>query len=231
MNFTMKEMTNSVGVSNTTLKRYEDDGLIPPVMRTNGGQRRYEEIHRTAFMTIRSLLQSFPFSAAYELMHLALSGSYYKAYWIINEEQHKLFEERHRLELNKKLTVEMNKFPTPKRTLKIGEVAKLAKTNTSAIRYWEERGLIHSERDSSSGFRYYIDSEIRKVLLISSLRKSVYFIEQIEKIISFAENKNTKEIEKQFKLAHDQLDEHLERQLNAVSQFQIYIDLLKQKNE
>src|SRR5690625_6954556 len=55
--------------------------------------------------------------------------------------------------------------------MSIGEVAKIAEVNTSAIRHWEKEGLIFSERDNNNGYRMFSVNELRKVLIISSLRK------------------------------------------------------------
>src|SRR2546426_12699816 len=49
--------------------------------------------------------------------------------------------------------------------LTIGEVAKRSGVATSALRFYEERGLIHSERNAS-GHRRYARAVIRRVAFI-----------------------------------------------------------------
>jgi MerR family transcriptional regulator, redox-sensitive transcriptional activator SoxR len=50
--------------------------------------------------------------------------------------------------------------------LTIGEVAARSGVATSALRFYEERGLIHSERAASSGHRRYSRAVIRRVAFI-----------------------------------------------------------------
>jgi DNA-binding transcriptional MerR regulator len=69
------------------------------------------------------------------------------------------------------------------KSLSIGEAAEIAGVNTSAIRHWEYEGLIHSERNQENGYRTYPISELRKILVISSLRKTVYYIENYEEAV------------------------------------------------
>src|SRR3712207_2831306 len=50
-------------------------------------------------------------------------------------------------------------------TMRIGELARKAKVSTRALRYYEEQGILHSER-TPSGQRFYADSAIDRVRLI-----------------------------------------------------------------
>jgi MerR family redox-sensitive transcriptional activator SoxR len=52
------------------------------------------------------------------------------------------------------------------RRLSIGEVARRSGVATSALRFWEERGLLDSERNSS-GHRTYAPDALRRVALIT----------------------------------------------------------------
>ncbi len=57
-----------------------------------------------------------------------------------------------------------------KEVLTIGEVAKRSGIATSALRFYEERGLIHSERNAS-GHRRYPRAVIRRVAFIVFAQK------------------------------------------------------------
>lgn len=52
--------------------------------------------------------------------------------------------------------------------MKIGEVARAASVSTRALRYYEEQGLLTSER-TSGGQRVYADSAVERVRLIQRL--------------------------------------------------------------
>lgn len=161
-------------MSNTTLKRYEKNGLIPSVMYTKGRQRRYEEIHLTAFKTIRKLLRGFEIPTAYHLMRLAKELNFTDSYWIIAQEQKKLVEKK-QLERHKKFLLAFPNKSIKIKKMRIGELAKFANVETSTIRYWEDRNLITGIRNSANGYRYYEENEVRKTVIISFLEKDSFF--------------------------------------------------------
>lgn len=49
--------------------------------------------------------------------------------------------------------------------------------------HWEKEGLKFSKRDKNNGYRLFSVNELRKVLIISSLRQSVYAIAKIRGLI------------------------------------------------
>lgn len=228
MSYSMKDMMKLTGVSNTTLKRYEALELIPEVGRKTGRHRFYEEVHLKGFLAIRHLLKGFEISIAYKLMRMALQGKMPDCLWTIANEQRKLVAEKKTLIQNRLFTMELHQHTLPKKSMKVGEAAALANINPSAIRYWDSRGLIRSTREESSGYRIYTTEEIKKILLISSLRKSLYFIDDIEKIIKLVGQNEQKKLIRQFELAQDQLDQQLKRQLTAVAFFISYLEELEQ---
>jgi DNA-binding transcriptional MerR regulator len=222
MIYTVKKMTELVGVSNTTLKRYEKNSLIPPVNYTEGNQRRYEEIHLTAFLTIRKLLKGFEIPVAYKLMKLANRLDFIEAHWIIAGEQKKLVEEKEHLKQRKEFLLALPSKPIKASKMRIGELAKFSNVETSTIRYWESRNLIKGVRDHSNGYRYYEESEVRKTIIISLLRKTVYYIEEIKKIIDGTQDDNLANIKKHYSITQKNNDIYLAKQLNAISLYMKY---------
>jgi predicted transcriptional regulator len=51
----------------------------------------------------------------------------------------------------------------------IGEVSKITGVPTRKIRYWEEKGIIQSEKENSGSTRKYNIVTIKKILLIKEL--------------------------------------------------------------
>jgi DNA-binding transcriptional MerR regulator len=220
MVYTVKQVTELVGVSNTTLKRYEKKGIIPPVMFTKGNQRRYEEIHLTAFITIRKLLRGFEITSAYKLMRLAKELNFTEAYWTIAQEQRKLVEEKEQLERHKEFLLALPDNSIKIKKMRIGELAKFANVEASTIRYWEERNLIKGIRDKSNGYRYYEENEVRKTIIISLLRKTVVYLDEIKKIVEGSQDANLSSIKKHYAATQKNNDIYLASQLDAIS---IYI--------
>lgn len=65
----------------------------------------------------------------------------------------------------------------------IGEVSDITGIPTRKIRYWEEKGIIHSVEDSGSARRYnYIN--IKKILLIKELIEEGYTLEAAAKKVN-----------------------------------------------
>ena len=72
----------------------------------------------------------------------------------------------------------------------IGEVAELTNVESSAIRHWEKEGLITPDRNPENGYRLYTPSQVRQILLIRSLRRTVYYLESIKEIIQAVEHQS-----------------------------------------
>src|SRR5712691_6082140 len=65
-----------------------------------------------------------------------------------------------------------------KEVLTIGDVAKRSGVTTSALRFYEERGLIHSERNAS-GHRRYPRAVIRRVAFIVFAQRVGLTLEEV----------------------------------------------------
>jgi DNA-binding transcriptional MerR regulator len=59
----------------------------------------------------------------------------------------------------------------------IGEIARYTGVRVSAIRFWEEQGLIHPARDKTNRYRLYDEQHIRLLQVLALLRKTGYGIE------------------------------------------------------
>lgn len=111
--------------------------------------------------------------------------------------------------------------------MSIGEVAAIARVNTSAIRHWENEGLIRSKRDKNSGYRIFSVTELRKILLISSLRKTIYYIENMRELLEELDTQNLEKIEQAYTLALGNLNEKLQIQFAGIADLSNYINMLK----
>lgn len=222
MSYKMKDMVKQINVSNTTLKRYEKMDLLPTIPYTDGGQRRYEDIHLLAFQTIRLLLQGFDIPIAYELMRLAKKKEFNRCFWMIAGEQKNLVEESEAFERNRQFILAMPDSSIQEKYMRIGELAQHINSKTSTIRYWEERGLIQSTRDQTNGYRYFDENEIRKTIMIASLRKTIYSIEEIEQIIDIKDGDSIAKLRKHLDETREKINSNLEHQLKAVASFMKY---------
>lgn len=195
-NYTPTMIAKKLNVSTTTLRRYEDQGLVPEVPRTPSNRRCYTDIHVQAFITIRALLQGYEIPVVYDVMRKIKARQIEDALWSINQEQHNTQTEKHRLEdvLRMFRNADLSRYNDLEVTnaMTIGEVAQMAGVKPSAIRHWEQEGLITSNRNKDNGYRVYTITELRKIILISSLRKTVYYIENMKQLLNEIETQNYK---------------------------------------
>lgn len=229
--YTPTLIAKQLNVSTTTLRRYEDQDLIPDVSRTASNRRCYTSIHVQAFITIRALLQGYEIPVVYDVMRKIKGQQMESALWAINQEQHKTQVEKERLEevLRMFRDVDLSKYKdlTVTDSMTIGEVAQMAGVNPSAIRHWEQEGLISSNRNKDNGYRVFTLTELRKIILISSLRKTVYYIENMKQLLNEIETHNYKKVEVSFQLALQKLNSQLTKQFFAIAELTNYVKLYK----
>lgn len=228
--YTPKQIADTLNVSTTTLRRYEEQNLIPDVPRTESNHRFYISIHFQAFSTIRALLKGYDIPIAYQVMRLIKNASLDKALWLVNEQQFYIQQEKQRVEeiLIMIQNADFKKYKNRKlkERMSIGEAAEIAGVNTSAIRHWEYEGLVHSERNQENGYRMFSLSELRKILVISSLRKTVYYIENMKQLLNDLDTQSYEKIERSFLLALEKLNS----QLLLLLQFEGITELIKYIN-
>ncbi|MFD5020558.1 MerR family DNA-binding transcriptional regulator [Paenibacillus sp. NPDC058367] len=145
-NYTPTMIAKKLNVSTTTLRRYEDQGLVPEVPRTPSNRRCYTDIHVQAFITIRELLQGYEIPVVYDVMRKIKARQIEDALWSINQEQHNTQTEKHRLEdvLRMFRNADLSKYNDLEVTnaMTIGEVAQMAGVKPSAIRLGNKKALL-----------------------------------------------------------------------------------------
>ncbi|MBD8025039.1 MerR family DNA-binding transcriptional regulator [Ureibacillus sp. Re31] len=232
--YTPKQIANALNVSTTTLRRYEEQDLIPVVPRTDSNHRFYKSIHFQAFATIRALLKGYDIPIVYEVMRMIKNSRFAKALWLVNEQQFHIQVEKQRVEeiLTMIQNTELTQYKKVKLNewMSIGEAAKIAGVNTSAIRHWENEGLVHSERNKENGYRMFSIPELRKILIISSLRKTVYYIENMKILLNDLDTGNYDKIERSFQVALENLNNKLLLQLKGIAKLMKYIDIYQEVN-
>ncbi|MCM3782436.1 MerR family DNA-binding transcriptional regulator [Neobacillus mesonae] len=226
--YTPMQIAKKLNVSTTTLRRYEEQDLIPSVPRTVSNRRCYTAIHIQAFVTIRSLLKGYEIPVVYDVMREIKHGNIEHALWILNQEQHNIQAEKRRLEevLLMLQNTDLSKYNdyNTKDLMTIGEAAKFAGVRPSAIRHWEQEGLIDSRRIKENGYRVFTLTELRKIILISSLRRTVYYIENIKQLLNELETQNYKKVEQTFHLASEKLNSLLMKQFFGIAELMKYVE-------
>lgn len=228
--YTPAQIAERLNVSTTTLRRYEEQGLIPEVLRTAGNHRIYTTTHLQAFIAIRSLLAGYEIPAVYQAMRNIKQGSVTEALWLLNHQLYLVQEEKQRVEelLTMIRQADFRSYKNRKLTeaMTIGKVAELAGVNPSAIRHWEKEGLVTSTRHPENGYRIFSVPELRKILVISSLRKTIYYIENLRDILHDLEALRLSKIDRSFQIALEKLNQKLLIQYQGIAELMAYIQCL-----
>ncbi|MBB6632840.1 MerR family DNA-binding transcriptional regulator [Cohnella thailandensis] len=231
--FTPKQVAEKLQLSTTTLRRYEDLDLIPDVPRTASNRRYYSAVHVQAFIALRALVHGFDIPVAYEVMNLLKKGRVEQALWMINSRQYDIQVEKQRVEEVMRLIhqTDFSMYRNIKVTdeLRIGEVAVIAGVNPSAIRHWEKEGLIRAKRNPENGYRVFTSRDLKKIIVLSSLRKTVFFIESMKQLLEALETHDLTTIERSFTVALQKLNERLEKQMNGIAEMMRYKQLCIEK--
>jgi DNA-binding transcriptional MerR regulator len=228
--YTPQRIAEKLNVSTTTLRRYEEQGLIPDVPRSASNRRCYTSTHLQAFVTIRALLKGHDIPVVYEALRKIKNGQIVESLWLINAQQHNIQMEKQRVE--EVLTMLKQTGFSGFRNMKvsdamtIGEVSAIAGINPSAIRHWEKEGLIRSRRNEENGYRVFTSHELRKIIVISSLRKTVYFIENMKQLLDDLETQTMASIERSFQLALKKLNDQLTLQYHGIAELMRYIQIM-----
>jgi len=112
----------------------------------------------------------------------------------------------------------------PDDLLKIGDFARMAKTNLRTLRYYEEVGLLAPAARSDGGFRYYRPTDVNRVRLIWDLQQLGLQLEEIATLLRTREEGSDpsavlERVHKALTTQRDLLDEriaHLEVQRQRV---------------
>ncbi|OPH51163.1 MerR family transcriptional regulator [Paenibacillus ferrarius] len=231
--YTPKHIAEIFNISTTTLRRYEEQNLIPEVPRTKSNHRIYTSVHFQAFNAIRTLLKGYEIPMVYDVMRMIKKKIFDTALWLVNEQLFHIQVEKQRVEeiLIMIQTTDFNQFKKIKlkEFMSIGEVAEIAVVNTSAIRHWEHEGLVHSERNKNNGYRMFTMPELRKILVISSLRKTVFYIENMKKLLHDLDTHSYGQIERSLQLALENLNEQHFLQFKGIEELMKYIELIKKE--
>ena len=67
--------------------------------------------------------------------------------------------------------------------LRVGQAARQVGVRVSALRFWEEEGLLHPQRDDSSGYRLYDEQQLRRLRVVVLLRDAGYAVEAIRLVL------------------------------------------------
>lgn len=176
-----------LGISTTTLRKYEEMGLVPPVSRSASGYRNYTEEHIAYFICVRKMLPGFNLTIIAEILKEVMLQKIDAAYWIVNKAQADLRQEKIISENIVKHLYHGKELQTNRKQkiLTINDISQETGVPATTIRYWDKVGLISAQRCTENNYRIFTSEHIRQVLAIYALKLSAinnrhrYFIDQV----------------------------------------------------
>jgi MerR family Zn(II)-responsive transcriptional regulator of zntA len=77
-------------------------------------------------------------------------------------------------------------------TLKIGELAALAKVSRDTLRFYEKHGLITPSARNTSGYRLYSDADVHRISFIISAKEVGFTLNEIHQLLKLEVTKDEK---------------------------------------
>lgn len=194
------EIAKELRISTSALRHYEAWGVVPAPARAANGYRLYTIEHLAYFRCLRAMFPGFGVAVTCKVLRHIQAANVDAAFWIVNKEQANLQQEKvaadHTLELLHHLELPPIANKKLKEYMTIGETAEFTGVTTSAIRHWEKEGLLTPVRDPENGYRLFTPTHIRKILLIRTLRSTVYFLKSMKDIVQALDNHSIEQVKK-----------------------------------
>lgn len=180
------DIARKFGISTTTLRHYEEIGMIPPVLRASNGYRIYTDEHIAYFVCIREMMQGFILPEIAKMLKLVIANKIDEALWLTNRAQAALLNDKNVCE-KIKIRFLQKKKASVSTEYTIDAVSKLTGITSSTIRYWDKIGLLSVSRCTDNNYRIFTQTQMDEILLIQALKLAMqargekYMIEQIRK--------------------------------------------------
>lgn len=183
------DLARAVGMSVQTVRKYEAWGFLPPAERSPAGYRRYTYRHLRAIETARAMIAGYGWQSALRVMRHAHAGDLDAALAVVDARHAEL--DRGRREVEETLAALRTVAADPpagahvRRSsgLRVGEAAQRVGVRVSALRFWEEQGLLHPRRDDRSGYRRYDEQQLRRSQVVVLLREAGYDFAAIRAVL------------------------------------------------
>jgi DNA-binding transcriptional MerR regulator len=177
-------------MSTQAVRNYEQWGFLLVAERGPQGYRRYGSTHLSALQTARALIDGFGWERARQIMECIHHGDLSTAFAVIDAYHAIIHQSRLEVEETLRAIQAIADALPPamekggkRKQFHIGEVAGRTGVRVSAIRFWEEQGLIQPARDRGNSYRLYNEQQVRLLQVAALLRKAGYDIEATRTVL------------------------------------------------
>lgn len=187
--YTTSRLAAASGYSVQQVRDLERLGVIPPANRQPNGYRSFGPAHLTALRSYRQLAVAVDPVNARLTMREARQLPYDEAIARVVALHVDLARARdHTIAALRALEtiVEEDRNaapPSPADAMSITELSTALGVRSSALRFWEQKGLVTPERTSPLGARSYPVTAIRDARIVAALRAGAYPIPAVQAVI------------------------------------------------
>lgn len=187
--YTTSAIATAAGYSVQQVRDLERLGVIPAATRQANGYRRFDGSHVIALRAYRNLALAVGPVVARDTMRQARELPY-------DDAIARIVALHVDLALSRERTVEAllaldsivantldDAASTPADSMRITELAAALGVRPSALRFWEQQGLVTPERPSGSAARNYLGTAIRDARIVAALRAGGYRIPDIRSVM------------------------------------------------
>ncbi|KAF1297399.1 hypothetical protein BAU15_11670 [Enterococcus sp. JM4C] len=219
MNYRPIDIARKLNISTSLLRHYETFGLFPTPERTKSGYRIYTEESFTYLKAVRTCTLAYGYKNAKNILDTLRAKHYTQFFWLLNEEQYNLYQQKQIAEktlalLQEKQSIEITQMPK-KGWISIGEAAERLSITETTIRHWTKEGLLTVSRDKESNYRQFDESALRQLLIIRLLRSSIWSLDVVKEILNTFHGETPAEIIDLATQSISLLNKQLERQFIA----------------
>lgn len=172
------DLAREVGISVQQVRNLEAGGYLPPVERSPSGYRRYTAQHLAALTVSRRMIVGYGWQRTQQIMRAAHEGRLADALALIDQRHAELDGTRRHLDQTlEALGVIATQLPADApgrgaRRVRVGVAARLVGVRVSALRFWEQQGLLRPVREAESRYRLYDESQLRRLRVVVLLRQA-----------------------------------------------------------
>lgn len=222
------DIARKLNISTSSLRHYEEWGMIPKVERSASGYRIYTDEHVAYFECIRAMADGFGIWLIAEVLRKVMAKDADSAFWLVNEAQSSLHNEKliseKTMQSIKEARAPLLNSNDKRDYLTINEISKETGIPISTIRHWEKVRLITMPRNEENRYRLFNKNHIRQILVIHALKTSLYsYTYSLDGIKEIIQELDYNDTEKLSKIANDfqkHLDQINRHQIRGV--YQLY---------
>jgi DNA-binding transcriptional MerR regulator len=184
------DLGRMVGISPSLVRTYESVGFLPPAERSATGYRRYTAAHGEALRVARCLIAGYGWQPALAVMRSVHARNLDEALALVDARHADLHRQREQINevlqaLEQTTLLTTGNHPTMgrRRILRIGAAAELVRVRPSALRFWEQQGLLQPVRDAGTRSRWFDHEQIQRAHTVALLRAAGYRFEAIRVVL------------------------------------------------